>query len=1071
VERRAGCARGAAVEGARERGDRERRITGLIRSMGWRDRPVRFRAAAAWIPALAVLAVAGLWGSARAQAGIETSIDVDVTGAARIAFFDLFHGDLEFASRSGTTGSWTVQRVDTRGGRGLHPSLGDSAGGPAISYYDQENADLVYAKRDAGVWSTSIVDAAGDVGSASSLKFNPSNLPAIAYFDATNGDLKFASWTGSAWNIETVDAGGVVGSHCSLAFDFSGLPNIAYYDATNTALKLARKSGSSWIIETIPDAAGVGEYCALAVDGSQGPRISYFDAANGDLKFARKSGAVWSVVTVDAPGTVGRYTSLRFDTFHIARIAYYDDTNGDLKLATGTGSPPVWSLEVVADAGDVGRFASLALDVQGNPRVCGYDVNNGAIRYAAYLSTTGRWSLELADAQSRTGRFNSLAIDAQGVSHAGFFDVVHGRLAYGRRGVSGGWTFETPDASDQAGQYVSLALGAAGVPAMSYYDPTEGELRFASRAAGAWAVEVVDNGIAGMFSSLAFYNGIPRIAYFDARNEALKYATRGGAGWNLETVDIGPGVGLYASLAIDGAGNPSIAYFDALLGNLKVASKSGSTWTVEVVESAGNVGQYASLALGGGTTHVGYHDATAFSPRYAVKAGSSWLAEAVDTAGTGGLHTSLVLDGAGQPNIAYYNEPKSSLRYAVRTGGWTSPRETADNAGSVGRFISLVLDGAGNPRATYYDGTNHALQYAIRDPSGVWARENLDGEFPAIHVWSFTGAFEDQTHAFIGTDVCAGLLPPAPDSSRTQARTLTVRFLRDRRAESRPDFGGYRIYRVIQNADTSRMELIRRFSRQRGDFLGWYMSVVDTTDPTLPFKCGGVLAHDSIATFVDPDSNGHYEKFCPELLNNRCVKDSVWRLVAPPGPHDGIPTYYSVTIEGRNSGLEGTYEDLYVPGRDPDTRNNYELCTTAGDPATCPRVNLNNKSANVTPSPGNPRLEPTGGPVPDLEQVLVVPNPYRAAEVWDQPGAHEVHFINLPQKATIKVFTVAGDLVVQLEHNDPVRDFEPWNLRNGKGTDVASGIYIYRIESPKCDTCVPPMVVPFSMQNRMVVIR
>jgi len=36
---------------------------------------------------------------------------------------------------------------------------------------------------------------------------------------------------------------------------------------------------------------------------------------------------------------------------------------------------------------------------------------------------------------------------------------------------------------------------------------------------------------------------------------------------------------------------------------------------------------------------------------------------------------------------------------------------------------------------------------------------------------------------------------------------------------------------------------------------------------------------------------------------------------------------------------------------------------------------------------------------------------------------------------------------------------------------VASGIYIYRVESPKCDACVPPVVAPFTLQNRMVVIR
>jgi hypothetical protein len=520
---------------------------------------------------------------------------------------------------------------------------------------------------------------------------------------------------------------------------------------------------------------------------------------------------------------------------------------------------------------------------------------------------------------------------------------------------------------------------------------------------------------------------------------------------------------------------PRIAYYDAFHGDLKLATRSSGIWITEIVESAGNVGAYASLEMDGtGNAHVGYHDGAALNARYAIQSGGGWSAEPVDTAGTGGRHTSLALDGTGTPHLAWYCESQSSLRYAVRSGGaWTTPRETADNVGNVGRFVSLALDGAGNPRAVYYDATGHDFKYAERGATGGWVRENVDGEFPRLHVWSFTGAFEDDTDLYIGTDVCAGLIPPRADSIRVQARALTVRFLRDRRAEARFDFGGYRIYRVTQSPDTTRMELIRRFSRQRGDFLGWFMSVVDTTDPTLPFKCEGQIAHDSVATFVDPDSNGHYVKECPpdKVLNNRCTVDSVWRLIAPPGPHDGIATYYAVTIEGRNAGLEGTFEDLYVPGREPDTRNNFELCTVPGDPSTCPRMNLNDKDLNLTPDPAGSRLEPSGGPTANLEQILVVPNPYRAAEVWDRPGAHEVHFINLPQRATIKIYTIAGDLVTQLEHNDPVRDFEAWDLKNGKGSDVASGIYIYRIESPQCDACVPPVPVAFSLQNRMVVIR
>jgi len=90
----------------------------------------------------------------------------------------------------------------------------------------------------------------------------------------------------------------------------------------------------------------------------------------------------------------------------------------------------------------------------------------------------------------------------------------------------------------------------------------------------------------------------------------------------------------------------------------------------------------------------------------------------------------------------------------------------------------------------------------------------------------------------------------------------------------------------------------------------------------------------------------------------------------------------------------------------------------------------------------------------------VVPNPYRAREAWDHPGSHEVHFVNLPARAVIKVYTVAGDLVREIVHDDRVRDFERWDLKNANGQDVSSGIYMYRIESDL-----------FRVQDRLIVIR
>jgi len=323
----------------------------------------------------------------------------------------------------------------------------------------------------------------------------------------------------------------------------------------------------------------------------------------------------------------------------------------------------------------------------------------------------------------------------------------------------------------------------------------------------------------------------------------------------------------------------------------------------------------------------------------------------------------------------------------------------------------------------------------------AWARPALAAsQFPDIPVWAEAGAWQDSS--LIDRTRCVGSFQgPLAESLAVRARAVTVRFLRDRRAEARPDFGGYRVYRMTNAPDSTQAVLIRRFSLNTNSELTWKFSVLDPT--TMQYRCRGDVVHDSIVTFVDPDSNGQFRKVCrrrdpPDNPLGRCLSpgDSVFVLVPPPGPHDGFLTWYSITYERKNT-TDPDYEDLFVPDPLDNTRN------------------LNHKLRNLAGP-----VEPTGGPTVNLERVLAVPNPYRGSEVWDQPGQGEIHFINLPVRSTIKIYTVAGDLVREIQHNDSVRDFERWDLKNASGKFVSAGIYMYRVEAGS-----------FQFQNRLVVIR
>ena len=90
-----------------------------------------------------------------------------------------------------------------------------------------------------------------------------------------------------------------------------------------------------------------------------------------------------------------------------------------------------------------------------------------------------------------------------------------------------------------------------------------------------------------------------------------------------------------------------------------------------------------------------------------------------------------------------------------------------------------------------------------------------------------------------------------------------------------------------------------------------------------------------------------------------------------------------------------------------------------------------------------------------LGAIKVVPNPYMATATWEPTpikgnrGARKIQFTHMPPKATVRIYTVRGELVQTLDHEAPVWDGTlDWNLKSKEGLDVAYGVYIYHVDSP-----------------------
>ncbi len=111
----------------------------------------------------------------------------------------------------------------------------------------------------------------------------------------------------------------------------------------------------------------------------------------------------------------------------------------------------------------------------------------------------------------------------------------------------------------------------------------------------------------------------------------------------------------------------------------------------------------------------------------------------------------------------------------------------------------------------------------------------------------------------------------------------------------------------------------------------------------------------------------------------------------------------------------------------------------------------------------NAKLAVPGTAAPaTVGEVAVVPNPYRGDiayhaynPAWEKPTGtrdrwmeqdRRIQFINLPARCEIKIYSLAGDWIVTIPHDNPQQGYEDWNLTSAVGQAIASGIYLFTVE-------------------------
>lgn len=89
------------------------------------------------------------------------------------------------------------------------------------------------------------------------------------------------------------------------------------------------------------------------------------------------------------------------------------------------------------------------------------------------------------------------------------------------------------------------------------------------------------------------------------------------------------------------------------------------------------------------------------------------------------------------------------------------------------------------------------------------------------------------------------------------------------------------------------------------------------------------------------------------------------------------------------------------------------------------------------------------------ECIYAVPNPYVATNEIEprnpvsrsERGDRRLYFANVPAKATIRIYTLSGELVDTIHRDSPVDDGkEFWDLRSKDNMNIAYGLYIFHVD-------------------------
>ena len=258
-------------------------------------------------------------------------------------------GDLTHAVRAEAVraeGAWTVDAATDDGHDGWDSTIAIGSDGvvraagidpqqfgsqQGVEYYELSNDGWVVTAIGSGPieyeWNVSLaISSTGRV--------------ALTYYDNNTRQLVFAELVDDEWQFDVVDENGDAGRFSSLAFDNDGAPHISYYQADTGTVRYATSGGNGWVVEdvgTLSDVeisfAGARRITAIDIDSTGAPHIVFGD--QGVVRYGSLTGSGWEVSDILSTGDrpFGQLVTFVLDGEDTPHIATYEGTAADSETA------------------------------------------------------------------------------------------------------------------------------------------------------------------------------------------------------------------------------------------------------------------------------------------------------------------------------------------------------------------------------------------------------------------------------------------------------------------------------------------------------------------------------------------------------------------------------------------------------------------------------------------------------------------------------------------------------------------------------------------------------------------